>query len=90
MFTIIGIMFGGVLIGYLLRNIEFLQQVGKTIFWTICLLLLFLGIAVGLNDNIINNLQSLGLQGLLFAVLTTMGSVFAGWLVDKLYFRKKD
>lgn len=90
MFTIIGIMFGGVLTGYLLRNIEFLQQVGKSIFWTICSLLLFLGIAVGLNDNIINNLQSLGLQGLLFAVLTTFGSVFAGWLVDKLYFRKKD
>ncbi|MDE6023348.1 MAG: lysine exporter LysO family protein [Muribaculaceae bacterium] len=89
MFTIIGIMFGGILVGYLMRNIKLLKYVGKSISWTICALLLFLGIAVGLNDNIINNLQSLGLQGFIFAILATFGSVSAAWLVDRIFFKNK-
>ncbi len=89
MFTIIGIMFVGIFVGYLLRNVEFLQRVGKLISLTICALLLFLGISVGLNDNIIGNLQTLGLQALLFAVVGTSGSVLAGWAVDKLFFKNK-
>lgn len=89
MFTIIGIMFLGILVGYLLRNIEFIQRMGKAISWTICALLLFMGIAVGHNDDVVSNLHSLGLQALLFALLGTAGSVLAGWAVDRIFFKKK-
>ena len=47
MFTVIGIMFGGIAVGYLLRKVELLQKIGKPISYTILLLLFLLGISVG-------------------------------------------
>ena len=44
MFTVIGIMFGGIAVGYLLRKVELLQKIGKPISYTILLLLFLLGI----------------------------------------------
>lgn len=38
MFTVIGIMFGGIAVGYLLRKVELLQKIGKPISYTILLL----------------------------------------------------
>ena len=58
MFTVIGIMFGGIAVGYLLRKVELLQKIGKPISYTILLLLFLLGISVGANDAIVNNLTT--------------------------------
>lgn len=63
MFTVIGIMFGGIAVGYLLRKVELLQKIGKPISYTILLLLFLLGISVGANDAIVNNLTTLGRTG---------------------------
>ena len=62
MFTVIGIMFGGIAVGYLLRKVELLQKIGKPISYTILLLLFLLGISVGANDAIVDNLTTLGGQ----------------------------
>ena len=43
MFTVISMMFGGIGIGYLFRNLKFLQNVEKTTSLTIFLLLFILG-----------------------------------------------
>lgn len=88
MFTVVGIMFAGILVGYVLRNVKFLEHVGKTVSWTILAMLLFLGIAVGLNDTVIDNLRTLGLQALLMAVLGTLGSVLAAWAVYHFFFKE--
>ena len=64
MFVVISIMFGGIAVGYLLRRVELLQKIGKPISYTIFLLLFLLGITVGSNREIINNLSSLGGQAL--------------------------
>ena len=79
MFTVIGIMFAGIAAGYLLRKIEFLQKIGKPISYTILLLLFLLGISVGANKDIVDNLATLGGQAFLLALAGTVGSVLAGW-----------
>lgn len=88
MFTVIGIMFGGIALGFLLRKESFLQRLGKPISYTIYLLLFFLGISVGSNSEIIKNLPLLGGQALLLASAGTLGSVLAAWMVYKVFFKK--
>ena len=88
MFIVIGIMFCGIVLGYLFRKKAMLQKLGKPISYTIFLLLFLLGISVGGNSEIINNLPSLGSQALLLAFAGTFGSVLAAWIVYKLFFKK--
>ena len=73
MFVVISIMFGGIAVGYLLRRVELLQKIGKPISYTIFLLLFLLGITVGSNREIINNLSSLGGQALAISASATLG-----------------
>ena len=63
MFTIIGIMLTGMLVGYLLRS-KRLLWIHKVITLLIWLLLFLLGIDVGGNETIIRNLHAIGLEAL--------------------------
>ena len=89
MFTVIGIMFGGIAIGYILRRVELLQKIGKPISYTILLLLFLLGISVGANNEIVNNLATLGGQAFLIASAGTAGSILAAWAVYNLFFKER-
>ncbi len=89
MFTVIAIMFAGIATGYVFRRIEGLRHTGKLITVSIVLLLFLLGVSVGANREIVNNLGTLGLQALLIAVAGTMGSVLAGWVVYHFFFKAK-
>lgn len=89
MFTVIGIMFGGIAVGYLLRGEALLQKIGKPISYTILLLLFLLGISVGANEAIVNNLTRLGGQALLIALAGTTGSVLAAWAVYHFFFQER-
>lgn len=89
MFIVIGIMFGGIAVGYLLRKVELLQKIGKPVSYTILLLLFLLGISVGANESIINNLAALGGQAFLIAFAGTVGSVLAGWAVYFFFFKER-
>ncbi len=61
MFIIIGIMFAGMLLGFLLRK-QRLSWIHKVITVFIWLLLFLLGIDVGSNQEIINGLHTIGLK----------------------------
>lgn len=89
MFTVIGIMFAGIAVGYLLKHLSFLQKIGKPISYTIFALLFLLGTSVGSNPQIVNNLSTLGLQALLIAIATTLGSVCMAKLIYHFFFEKK-
>lgn len=89
MFLVIGIMFGGIAVGYLLRKVELLQKIGKPISYTIILLLFLLGLSVGGNREIVANLPSLGGQALLIAFAGTLGSVLAAWAVYHFFFKER-
>jgi len=89
MFIVIGIMFGGIAVGYLLRKVEALQKVGKLISVTIFLLLFLLGITVGSNPDIMNNLTTLGWQAFLLAFAGTLGSVVVAGIVYHYFFKER-
>ena len=89
MFTVIGIMFGGIALGYILRRVELLQKIGKPISYTILLLLFLLGISVGANKEIVVNLATLGGQAFLIASAGTAGSILAAWAVYNLFFKER-
>ncbi len=88
MFIVISIMFAGIAVGYLLRRVSLLQKLGHSITYTIYALLFLLGTSVGSNPQIIGNLQTLGLQALLFAIAATLGSVLMAWVVYRFFMRR--
>jgi hypothetical protein len=48
-----------------------------------------LGISIGVNDTIINNLSKLGFSALLIALGGVAGSVAMAWAGYQLWFKKK-
>lgn len=88
MFTVIGIMFTGIIIGYLLRSKK-LNILGRIITVLIWLLLFLLGIDVGSNQDIINALPTLGLEALFITIAAVTGSCLAAWILWLLIYKKK-
>ena len=84
MFSIISIMFLGIGIGYLLRNLKFLEKVEKSTSLTIFLLLFVLGLSIGSNSLIVNNLGKF----IVLATSSILGSMLASFLVLRLFFKK--
>lgn len=87
MFKIVGVMLAGVLTGYFLRK-KSLGFVSKLIMVAIWILLFLLGIAVGNNDEILNNLDTIGLQALVLSIGAVGGSVVLAWVVYRFFFSK--
>ena len=79
----------GIIIGYGLRRISFLRKVEVSISYTVFLLLFVLGVTIGSNRLIVDNLFSFGWQAALLALSATVGSILASWLVLKLFFTSK-
>ena len=73
---------------YLLRDLRFLQKVEKSISLTIFLLLFVLGLSIGSNSLIINNIGKFGWQAIVLATLSILGSLLASFLVFHLFFKK--
>ena len=73
-----GIMLSGVLFGYLIRDRK-IQITHKIITVLVWLLLLLLGIEVGANKEIINNLHTIGLEAIYITIGAVTGSVLAAW-----------
>lgn len=90
MFTIIGLMLTGMLLGFLLRK-QTLSGIHKVITVLIWLLLFLLGIDVGGNQEIINGLHIIGLEAIIITLAAVLGSVTAAWgLWYVLYKRNKE
>ncbi|MBK5720728.1 LysO family transporter [Dysgonomonas sp. Marseille-P4677] len=90
MFTVFTIMVIGIIAGYFLRSIPNIKIIGKLITGFIFLLLFFLGISVGHNETIVNNLTTIGLQALIITMGAIAGSVLLAWLVYKKFFQKEE
>ncbi len=90
MFKIIGIILLGVAIGWLFRTKISATIVSKTMTVIIWLLLLVLGLNVGANDNIISNLDTLGLKALIITMGGVLGSCIFAMFIQRLLFKKKE
>ena len=71
----------GIIIGYGLRRISFLRKVEVSISYTVFLLLFVLGVTIGSNRLIVDNLFSFGWQAALLALSATVGSILASKLM---------
>ena len=87
-FTIISNLFIGIVIGYLLLNVQMLQNVEKSASLTILLLLFVLGVSIGSNRLIVDNLGRFGWQAAVLASLSITGSMLASLMVFHLFFKK--
>ena len=80
MFIVIGLMFSGVFLGYVLRNrnLKFINKVITVLIWT---LLFLLGVDVGGNREIINGLHTIGVDALAITVAAVLGSAVGAMLL---------
>lgn len=85
MFTIIGLMLTGMLLGFGLRKRN-LKKIHRLITVLIWLLLFILGIEVGSNEQIISGIHTIGLEALLLTLGGTLGSVVAAWGLWKVLY----
>ena len=88
MFTIIGLMLTGMLLGYLLRK-RSLHKIHTVITVLIWALLFILGIEVGGNEQIIKGLHTIGIEAVILTLGSSLGSVIAAWALWKALYRKK-
>jgi len=86
MFTVIGLMLGGMCIGFLLRRRQLtgIHQIITVLIW---ILLFLLGIEVGENRQIIEGLATLGLEALAITITAVIGSCLAAWALWKSVYK---
>lgn len=89
MFTVIGIMFLGIALGYFTRQ-QSLPWTNKVITVLIWLLLFLLGIEVGHNEQIIRSLPTLGVEAFAIATVCVLGSCLAAWALWRFTNRRKE
>lgn len=81
---VIGLMVGGIILGYLFRERN-LKIIHKLINYAIFLLLFLLGITVGANGDIMNNLDTIGYDALFITLAAVTGSVLCAWGVYRFF-----
>lgn len=90
MVIVIVLLVAGIFTGYLLRNRKQLIRISSRLTdAAIFLLLFFLGVSVGMNEQVVSNFRSIGLQAFLLTVLATLGSVGVTWLFHRLFLRQR-
>jgi len=90
MFTVLLLILLGLILGYLIRNKQkAVKLIDRLINWAIYVLLLLLGISVGANETIMNNLATLGVTALVLTLGAVSGSVGLAYFTHKLFFAAK-
>lgn len=80
----------GAFLGILLRKQKHWRPyIDKSISLMIWALLFFLGISVGRNQEIINNIQLIGWKALVLTIGGIVGSIACSYLVYRRFFNKK-
>lgn len=85
MFIVVGLMVCGILIGRW-GHIGGRKKIQKGISLTILALLFLLGISVGSNGQLMDNLDTIGWEALVITCGAVAGSVLCAWLVYRFYF----
>ncbi len=79
-------MLAGIAIGYVLRGRNF-NITSKILSLTIIALLFFLGVAVGSNPKIMDNLGTIGIDALIITLAALAGTYLLAWFVYRKFFR---
>lgn len=89
MFIFFAILILGGFLGYIFQRRLSLKILSKCVTCFIYLMLLALGMAVGANDRIIDNLSTIGLKGFCISVSAIIGSLIAAKLLFVLLNKKR-
>lgn len=91
MFTFISIMAVGAFVGFFVRRFEHIsiQKIPSLIHLTVCLLLFLLGISVGLNKMIIDNISYFCGQAAIISSMSILGSMLASMALYYFCFKNK-
>jgi len=90
MFTVIVLLVLGMFTGYFLKNrTAFIKITSRLTDAAIFLLLFFLGVSVGMNEQVVSNFSNIGLQAFFLTLMATFFSVAVTWLFHRLFFRKR-
>jgi len=90
MVAVIALLVAGIFTGYLLRNRGRLIKISSRLTdVSIFLLLFFLGVSVGMNEQVVSNFRNIGLQAFLLTILAMLFSVLVTWLFHRLFFRSR-
>lgn len=91
MFTVLTLMTIGIIFGFLLqKSMLVIKFIDPSINIAIYALLFLLGVSVGTNETIINNLGTLGAKALLLTFGGIMGSVILAYFVHKFFFKTEE
>ncbi len=72
------------------RQKAVLRVVSRLTDWTVGFMLFVLGVSIGLNETIIKNLPSLGLEGFLLCSGAVVGSLLAVGPIGHWFFRDRE
>jgi uncharacterized membrane protein YbjE (DUF340 family) len=90
MSTVLLLMVAGIVVGYLISSCHKLLKINnKLLTWAIYGLLLLLGISVGLNKTIIQNLDKIGFQSAIITMGAISGSVLVIWALYHFIFKSE-
>lgn len=90
MWRILVALFLGALVGtFVPFNDLWKKRIGTLQFYGVLLLLFFMGVAIGINPDVINNLQRIGVLSIAFAIATTFFSVMITYFLTRAYLRKQ-
>ena len=80
MFTVVLCMFSGIAVGWLLRdrNCGWASRITTALIW---ILLFLLGVEIGGDRKLIASLPTLGLEALIIAALSFLGSCLFAWIL---------
>lgn len=88
MLAVLLIFTGGILLGYSIRKREKLIRINDYLTnFAIYLLLFILGIAVGSNEEILQNFDKIGLNAALISLFAVLGSISLAWMINKIFFK---
>lgn len=77
--------------GYVLSGIKNFNRItDKTTLYIIYLLLFFMGLAVGSNPEVMENLPGTVRKALLISLFTITGSILVSWIFYRLIFKKHE
>lgn len=91
MMAILLVLAAGILLGLLIVNYPKLHILNNNLLnYAIYLLLFLLGISVGTNREVIQNLDKIGLEAITIAIASITGSVLLSFLLFKLLFNHNE
>ena len=88
--AVLGFLIVGICVGYLIRHRERLVRLtDRLMMWTIYLFLFILGLSVGVNEEIVRNIGTLGVKAGILTAGGLTGSIVAAYLLHCVWFKEK-